>query len=262
MDCGVFSFTFFFTKLGRRICLKSEGIRAQTKDSTILPLILFDVKTPSFFLCSATKSCSEGGINHYTIKGNETLIYGPLDAFFTTELPVFWSTSAYTERFVTNMKKSPQRSRFSVEKMLLGSFRRTKHWRQSCPETWASSRNSAFWFLPRASQLKNLTSVFSIVNGRYVNGFSILPSYSLICTITGASHGLHYSEWVVEGTRSSITCRHQVSWSKLILSFKSLEISGCTALNLLFLDVDHLLSMCMLSIPAGLCVFYTWSTHS
>lgn len=53
------------------------------------------------------------------------------------------------------------------KKMLLGSFRRTKHWRQSCPGTGMSTRCSAFWFLPRAPQLKNLTSLFSVVNGGY-----------------------------------------------------------------------------------------------
>lgn len=52
-------------------------------------------------------------------------------------------------------------------KMLLGSFRRTKHWRQSCPGTGMTTRCSAFWFLPRAPQLKNLTSLFSVVNGGY-----------------------------------------------------------------------------------------------
>lgn len=53
------------------------------------------------------------------------------------------------------------------KKMLLGSFRRTKHWRQSCPGTGMTTRCSAFWFLPRAPQLKNLTSLFSVVNGGY-----------------------------------------------------------------------------------------------
>lgn len=79
-------FAFFLYKIGEKNLFEESSYKSTNKNSSVLALILFNDKKRCFFLYSitikwATKSCSEEGINHYTIKGNETLIYGPLDAF-------------------------------------------------------------------------------------------------------------------------------------------------------------------------------------
>lgn len=87
-------FYLFLYKIGEKNLFEESSYKSTNKNSSILALILFYVKKTCFFLYSvaikcATKSCSEEGINHYTIKGNETLIYGPLDAFSLQDCQCF-----------------------------------------------------------------------------------------------------------------------------------------------------------------------------
>lgn len=94
MDFFLFIFTFFLYKNGEKNLFEESSYKSTNKNSSILALILSNVKKPCFFLYSvtikcATKSCSEEGINHYTIKGNETLIYGPLYAFSLQDCQCF-----------------------------------------------------------------------------------------------------------------------------------------------------------------------------
>lgn len=160
-----------FHKIGEKKLFEESSYKSTNKNSSILALILFDVKKPCFFLYSVTikcttKSCSEEGINHYTIKGNETLIYGPLDAFSLQDCQCFALPQVILRDLWLTWNKAPKAVDSVWKKCFLGSFRRTKRWRQSCPEIGVSARNSAFWFLPQASRIQNLTSVFSAPNGR------------------------------------------------------------------------------------------------
>lgn len=142
-----------FYKIGEKKLLEESSYKSTNKNSSILALILFDVKKPCFFLYSVaikctTKSCSEEGINHYTIKGNETLIYGPLDAFSLQDCQCFALPQVILRDLWLTWNKAPKAVDSVWKKCFLGSFRRTKRWRQSCPEIGVSARNSAFWFLP------------------------------------------------------------------------------------------------------------------
>lgn len=159
-----------FYKTGEKK-LKSQATRAQTRIAVFWLWSFLRLKT-RFLLYSVTikcttGSCSEEGINHYTIKGNETLIYGPLDAFSLQDCQCFGLPQVIQRDLWLTWNKAPKAVDSVWKKCFQGGFRRTKHWRQSCPETGVNTRNSAFWFLPQASQIQNLTSVFSVANESY-----------------------------------------------------------------------------------------------
>lgn len=154
-----------FYKIGEKKLFEESRYKSTNKNSSVLALILFDIKKPHFFLYNVTikcttKSCSEEGINHYTIKGNATLIYGPLDAFSLQDCQCFGLPEVILRDLWLTWNKAPKAVASVWKKCFQGSFRRTKHWRQSCPGTGVSTRNSAFWFLPQASQIQNLNHSF------------------------------------------------------------------------------------------------------
>lgn len=89
-----FFFYLFSYKIVEKNLFEESIYKSTNKNSSILALILSYVKKTCFFLYSvtikcATKSRSEEGINHCAIKGNETLIYGPLDAFSLQDCQCF-----------------------------------------------------------------------------------------------------------------------------------------------------------------------------
>lgn len=221
-------------KIGEKKLFEESSYKNTNKNSSILALILLDVKKPCFFLYSVTikcttKSCSEEGINHYTIKGNETLIYGPLDAFSLQDCQCFAVPQVILRDLWLTWNKAPKAVDSVWKKCFLGSFRRTKHWRQSCPEIGVSARNSAFWFLPQASQKQNLN--LSFLSSSWVIqqalGFGILLNCFLICMIL-LKLAMVYAV-VNKQTKRDLcpqTCRHQVSESKLIFFLNLLRFVG------------------------------------
>lgn len=223
-----------FYKIREKKLFEESSYKSTNKNSSILALILLDVKKPCFFLYSVTikcttKSCSEEGINHYTIKGNETLIYGPLDAFSLQDCQCFALPQVILRDLWLTWNKAPKAVDSVWKKCFLGSFRRTKHWRQSCPEIGVSARNSAFWFLPQASQKQNLN--LSFLSSSWVIqqalGFGILLNCFLICMIL-LELAMVYAV-VNKQTKRDLcpqTCRHQVSESKLIFFLNLLRFVG------------------------------------
>lgn len=216
---------FFFLplyKTGEKKLFEESSYKTTNKNSSLLALILFDVKKPRFFLYSVTiksttKSCSEEGIIHYTIKGNETLIYGPLDAFSLQDCQCFGLPQVIWKDLWLTWNKTPKAVDSVWKKCFQGSFRRTKHWRQSCPDTGVSTRNSAFCFLPQASQIQNLCFFSCKWEMQQTLGFSILQNCFLICMIL-LELGMIYT-MVSKWTRRDLllwTCGHQASESKLM----------------------------------------------
>lgn len=106
-------FYLFLYKTGEKNLFEESSYKSTNKNSSVLALILFDVKTPDFFLYSvtikcATKSCSEEGINHYTIKGNETLIYGPLGALSLQDCQCFGLPQVIVRDLWLTWNKAPK----------------------------------------------------------------------------------------------------------------------------------------------------------
>lgn len=177
-------FFYLCTKLGRKKLFEESSYKTTNKNSSFLALILFDVKKPHFFLYSVTikrttESCSEEGIIHYTIKGNETLIYGPLDTFSLQDCQCFGLPQVILRYLWLTWNKALKAVDSVWKKFFQGSFR-TKHWRQSCPDTGVNTRNSAFWFLPQASQIQNLCFFSCKWEIQQTWGFSIFLNYFLI----------------------------------------------------------------------------------